>query len=94
MAPSLDYDETLDHEILLGEPFLRSSTTSEFSDLGSMSSHILLAACRWDQQAREDNKLGHGLFTASLLKLLQQVPPDRLRYSDILRHPNLEYTPK
>lgn len=50
------------------------------------TSHILLAACDPKQLAKERN--GHGAFTHSLLKLLSQVPPYKLRYSDIVSNLN------
>jgi hypothetical protein len=40
------------------------------------------------EKAKESG--GRGLFSAALLKLLNQVSPDMLRYSEILEHPSLD----
>lgn len=53
---------------------------------------MLLAACGATQLARETN--GHGRFSASLLKLLNQIPPDNLHYSKIISYLNLDPIPE
>ena len=47
-----------------------------------LQSHILLAACRAEEMAREAMYRGH--FTTELIKLLEATSPDTLKYSDIL----------
>ncbi|KIM41893.1 hypothetical protein M413DRAFT_445103 [Hebeloma cylindrosporum] len=47
-----------------------------------LASHVLLAACRPSELAREKDE--RGAFTTTLLKLLREVPPHELRYCDIL----------
>ena len=47
-----------------------------------LASHVLLAACRPSEVAREND--GRGAFTTKLLQLLREVPPHELRYCDIL----------
>jgi len=49
---------------------------------GSLGSHVLVASCGPSESAIEVN--GHGCFSYALLKLLRSVPPDQLRYADIL----------
>ncbi|KIM41910.1 hypothetical protein M413DRAFT_410348 [Hebeloma cylindrosporum] len=49
---------------------------------GNLSSHMLIAACSSSESAIEIN--GRGSFSSSFLKLLRSVPPDQLRYADIL----------
>jgi hypothetical protein len=43
---------------------------------------MLIASCGSSESAIEIN--GHGSFSDSFLKLLRSVPPDQLRYADIL----------
>ena len=47
-----------------------------------LTSHVLLAACLSSEIARERD--GRGAFTTELLHLLREVPPNELRYRDIL----------
>jgi hypothetical protein len=47
-----------------------------------LASHVLLAACRPSEVAREND--GRGAFTTKLLELLREIPPHELRYCDIL----------
>jgi hypothetical protein len=49
---------------------------------GNLGSHILIASCSSSESAIEIN--GRGSFSNSFLKLLRSVPPDELRYTDIL----------
>ena len=49
---------------------------------GNLGSHTLIASCGSSESAIEIN--GHGCFSDSFLKLLRSVPPDELRYADIL----------
>ena len=49
---------------------------------GNLGSHILIASCGSSESAIEIN--GHGSFSDKFLKLLRSVPPDQLRYADIL----------
>jgi hypothetical protein len=49
---------------------------------GNLGSHMLIASCGSSESALEIN--GHGSFSNSFLKLLRSVPPDELRYADIL----------
>ena len=51
-----------------------------------LTSHILFAACRPSEFAREIN--GRGAFTTELLKVLRAHPPDKLKYRDILHKIN------
>ncbi|KAG6914881.1 hypothetical protein DXG01_014760 [Tephrocybe rancida] len=52
-------------------------------DCISLSSHVLLAACK-DQPAME--RQGHGAFTSALLNLLKQEGIDKLAYTDVITH--------
>ncbi|KIJ56327.1 hypothetical protein M422DRAFT_239548 [Sphaerobolus stellatus SS14] len=47
-------------------------------------SHMLLAACGAKEVAREDSVLARGKFTTALLKLLREIPADRLTYATVL----------
>ncbi|KDR80085.1 hypothetical protein GALMADRAFT_92295, partial [Galerina marginata CBS 339.88] len=47
-----------------------------------LRSHILIAACGPNEVARES--ASHGSFSFQFLRLLRSVPPDQLRYSEIL----------
>lgn len=47
-------------------------------------SHVLLAACGPSEGAKEIG--GRGNFTTGFLQLLRTIPPDNLRYSDVLLH--------
>ena len=49
---------------------------------GNLGSHMLIASCGSSESAIEIN--GRGSFSNSFLKLLRSVPPDELRYADIL----------
>jgi hypothetical protein len=52
-----------------------------------MESHVLLAACRQRQQAREGLSAAGvpcGFFTDSLIKQLRAVGPNRITYSDLV----------
>ncbi|RXW20808.1 hypothetical protein EST38_g5036 [Candolleomyces aberdarensis] len=56
-----------------------------------MKSHILLAACSANEEAREDFKPASGLppiargrFTTALLELFQTVPPNQITYAEVL----------
>ena len=52
------------------------------------NSHVLLAACRATEQAREDKETPqrfHGRFTTALLELLRGITqPDQFTYTDVL----------
>lgn len=47
-----------------------------------LASHILLAACTSTEKAREIDD--RGAFTTELLQVLRAIPPNELRYRDIL----------
>ncbi|KDR74089.1 hypothetical protein GALMADRAFT_280580 [Galerina marginata CBS 339.88] len=47
-----------------------------------LRSHTLIAACRSSELAVEFNR--NGSFSAAFLKLLKSVPPNQLRYSEVL----------
>jgi hypothetical protein len=52
-----------------------------------MQSHVHLAACSANEQAREDKEtpqMFRGRFTTALLELLKNVQPDQITYADIL----------
>ncbi|KAH9477069.1 hypothetical protein JR316_0010985 [Psilocybe cubensis] len=73
-------DQLADHEIWGG----RSITTpKQFQHMG-LRSHVLIAACASTETCREIG--GHGLFSSAFLRLLRTCSPDKLRYSDILKH--------
>ncbi|KAF8154196.1 caspase domain-containing protein [Crassisporium funariophilum] len=61
----------------------RGAKISEKSLGTGLTSHVLLAACRQDQTAKES--YGHGLFTCALLKTLQKVGYDKISYKDLIR---------
>lgn len=48
----------------------------------SSSTHVLLAACKSTEFAREHNRRGQ--FTTALLKLLEFTPYDELTYAEVL----------
>lgn len=50
------------------------------------ASHVFLAACGRDQSAWEDPKSGHGLFTQSLLKLLEKRDVENLTYTSLMHN--------
>ncbi|KAJ7321906.1 hypothetical protein DFH08DRAFT_712504, partial [Mycena albidolilacea] len=56
----------------------------------SATSHVLLAACRQDETAREfrydDNSLIHGRFTKQLITWLRRVPLENTTYAELLNH--------
>lgn len=85
---SAAYSEQLDEEISEIETVSRgASVASKLSHRG-LGSHILLSACEASEEAKENG--GHGRFSAALLKLLNEVSVDTLRYSDILKHPKID----
>ncbi|KAJ2915864.1 hypothetical protein MD484_g4548, partial [Candolleomyces efflorescens] len=51
-----------------------------------ITSHVLLAACSANERALEDRNSAepHGRFTAALLRLFKEVPPDQMTYVDVL----------
>jgi hypothetical protein len=60
----------------------RSSVVPSFSALAGLRSHVLLAACRAEEQAWEENK--RGVFTKAFLQTLRSVELDKLTYKDVL----------
>lgn len=52
--------------------------------LGSLDSHILIAACKSTEYAREHNNRGR--FSTAFLALLRKKGAHTLRYSDIMEH--------
>ena len=55
---------------------------SGFAKYG-LSSHVLLAACREGEKAREENR--RGKFTGALLHVLRQVETHKLTYKDLMQ---------
>lgn len=47
-------------------------------------SHILLAACGVDQEARESAKKGGGIFTTQLLRLLERSEINHFTYTSLM----------
>ena len=74
------HTEDLDRDIWDSGQRGTSTPTNFFR--GSLGSHMLIASCGSSESAIEVN--GHGCFSDALLKLLRSVPPDQLRYADIL----------
>jgi hypothetical protein len=60
----------------------RSLDSDGDSFYGGASSHVLLAACAKDQQAREKEK--RGLFTQELVRLLREGDFDRQTYDGLI----------
>ncbi|KAH6917593.1 caspase domain-containing protein [Coprinopsis sp. MPI-PUGE-AT-0042] len=59
-------------------------------EMAGLRSHVLLAACKQDQQAIERG--GRGVFTSALVKLLEKDGIDKLTYQDVIaRLPDLPY---
>jgi len=77
--PSI-HTENLDRDIWASG---RRATSAPSNLLrGNLSSHMLIASCSSSESAIEIN--GRGSFSSSFLKLLRSIPPDELRYADIL----------
>lgn len=76
LSSSMDRD--IDGAVLMGNPSYQ--TTNGPSD--NFSAHILISACSPSEKARENQ--GRGAFSIALLKLLRTVPPNELRYSELL----------
>ncbi|KAF8869466.1 caspase domain-containing protein [Gymnopilus junonius] len=74
------YNPRVDEDILYDRT--RGSRPATQYEHGGLKSHVFIAACGSSELAIESN--GHGNFSRSLLKLLKTVPPERLRYCDIL----------
>jgi hypothetical protein len=92
VLPSRIYPEELDSDILDSVSGARGNCIpSRFRHRG-LGSHVLLAACRATQLAIERN--GRGRFSETLLKLLNDVPPEQLKYSEILKHPGFDRFPE
>ncbi|PPQ85019.1 hypothetical protein CVT25_010408 [Psilocybe cyanescens] len=75
------YDKTLDNDLYKRIRVSKGDKRYGFGN-GGVKSHMLLAACRSFEEAKEVN--GHGVFTSALLKLFNDKPPTVLRYCDIL----------
>lgn len=73
-------DEFVDQDIWSG----RSAAIPKQFQHAGLRSHILIAACSSTETSREAN--GHGLFSSALLRLLRTWSPDKLKYSEILKH--------
>ena len=54
---------------------------SGFAQFG-LSSHVLLAACKQDEKAHEENH--RGKFTGALLHVLREVEAHKLSYKDLM----------
>lgn len=53
-----------------------------------LKSHVLLAACGAEENAKEEN--GRGYFTEALIKTLGVVDTDKVTYTDLINQiPNL-----
>ncbi|PPR00906.1 hypothetical protein CVT26_015516 [Gymnopilus dilepis] len=74
------YDPAVDADILYDGT--RGSRPAPLYEHGGLKSHILLAACGSLELAVESN--GRGNFSSALLNLLKRVPPDELRYCELL----------
>ena len=64
------------------ESFQRGPRPDEAHSRRGLGSHILISACRSSEEASEYN--GHGRLSMALLKLLDKISPNKLRYRDIL----------
>lgn len=58
------------------EPDARASVFAKGFEKTGLLSHVLLAACKAEQKAKEDH--GHGVFTSALLNLLREKGVDNL----------------
>jgi hypothetical protein len=81
VLPSRIYPEQLDSDILdsvsgVGGNYI----PARFRRCGPIS-HVLRRATQLAHERTE-----HGSFSETLLKLLNRVPPDKLRYSEIFKH--------
>ena len=69
----------------LSAPIGRGSQIATRFGVRGLGSHVLVAACRERETAKEDNSQGR--FTAALLDLLKQEGRlETLTYTDILKH--------
>lgn len=60
-----------------------------------LRSHVLLAACKQGQVAREDSVIGHGWFTYLLLRLFSNEGIDKISYREIIqRLPDIPMGPQ
>ncbi|KDR81761.1 hypothetical protein GALMADRAFT_221630 [Galerina marginata CBS 339.88] len=78
----------IDEEIVsIDEESRGAAIAKNFAQTG-LTSHVLLAACREDEKAKESK--GRGVFTHALLDTLQRVGLDKITYKDlVLRLPDL-----
>ncbi|KJA22181.1 hypothetical protein HYPSUDRAFT_41353 [Hypholoma sublateritium FD-334 SS-4] len=71
-------DRDMDGDVLMGtQSYQKKGGTSD-----NLHAYILISACSPSEKARENQ--GRGAFSTALLKLLRTVPPNELRYSELL----------
>ncbi|KDR74095.1 hypothetical protein GALMADRAFT_250859 [Galerina marginata CBS 339.88] len=82
IEPSSHDSESLDQDIW--DVGSRAASIAPGFLHSGLRSHVLIAACSSSEFSVESTE--HGNFSSAFLKLLRSVPPDKLRYRDILTH--------
>lgn len=68
-------------------PGIRKSFIDPASEQKALESHVLLAACGANEEAKEQG--GKGRFTSALLETLRRFGVERLTYYELMKRVNI-----